>query len=224
MDKVKNRKILIVISIATVCAIVTGILLYLFLAPQRTTIYTFKDNYEAGTRIDASMLAPLQVDSNVILAGASTETSSYYITDKTYSSYIQEGDTLKKSVVKGEALMVTSLTDSGNSGIEVLMDKASIAVTIPVDNITGVSPAIKAESHINIYATYNSGGTYLILENMRVLGVTVSNGSLSGITIECDSTESAKVINAINTGAIYCGIVNADGYVYVTTEETAPKQ
>jgi len=54
----------------------------------------------------------------------------------------------------------------------------------------------------------------LLLENVRVLNAVNNKGSLSGITLELDNASAVQVINAVNTGHIYCGLVNETGYIY----------
>lgn len=221
MKSKKNKKILVVIAIALVAAIAAGALIFIYLAPQRTTMYVFKENYSAGTVIQSSMLAPVQADSQIVVAGGNAATSTYFVTQETFSTYVKSGDVLRTDVVKGSPLMTTTLTSSANNDVEVRMDAASVAVTIPVNNTTGVTADIKPESHVNVYATFSSGGTYLLLENVRVLSVISSEGSLSGITLELNNQDAVTVINAVNTGSVYCGLVNGDGYIYESEHQVA---
>lgn len=218
MDKQKNKKIIIVVSIAIVSAIIAGILLFAFLTPQRTTVYVFKENYKAGTMLSGDMLTPIQVDSTIMTAGASNRTSSCFITRDTYSTVVQVNDALKVDVDKGTPLMASMLTSTAGNDVEVRMSATSVAVTVPVTSITGVTADIKPESHINVYVTYNSGETHLILENIRVLATISGNDGLSGLTLELDNDKATKVIAATNTGTIYCGLVNGDGYQYETQQ------
>ena len=214
----KNKKVIIFLTIAIILSILAFILIYSFLTPQRTTFYIFKDNYEAGTLITSDMLTPIQADNRIVMAGSETASASYFITSETFSSLVKQGDVLKVDVSKGTPLTISTLTSSANNSIEVRMDPSSVAVTIPVTNTTGVSADIKPESHINLFVTYNSGGTYLLLENARVLSVAKDGAKISGMTIELDNYSALKVIDAVNTGKIYCGLVNGNGYIYEETE------
>ena len=47
----KNRKILIILIIAILVAAAGGVSLYLYLTPQKTTVYVFNSNYESGTAL-----------------------------------------------------------------------------------------------------------------------------------------------------------------------------
>lgn len=219
MFKLKDKKsyqIIIVVAIAVIAAITACILIYSFLSPARTTVYMFNNAYEAGTKISGNMLTPMQVDSNMIVAGNKTDTSTHFVTSDNFKNVVSENDVLKIDVDKGDCFMTSMLSSQSTNRIALRMDPKSVAVTIPVSSTTGVSNSIKAESRVNVYVTYNSGGTYLILENVRILSVTTKDGSVTGYTLELDNQNAVKVIDAINTGSIYCGLTNGDGYVYET--------
>jgi len=210
----KNIKIVIVFVVGVLCAILAATLVFVSVSPKKTTIYVFKDDYTAGTPISGKMLRAIEVDSRIVNAGHNTDVSTCFITIDTYTKLVKNGDVLNTDVVAGTPLMTTTLNDKANNSVEVLMGKTSVAVTIPVNNTTGVTANINAESYVNIYVTYNSGGTYLLLENVRVLNAVNNKGSLSGITLELDNASAVQVINAVNTGHIYCGLVNETGYIY----------
>lgn len=218
MKNTKNRKMLIAIAIAVTAAIFAGMLVITSLSSQKTTVYVFKNNYEAGTAVTSDMFSPLQIDSKILMAGAKGSVSTALITRETFTSSVKNGDVLKLDVTAGTPLMKSLLSSAANNDVEIRMDPTSVAVTIAVNNTTGVTNAIKPESHVNVYATYSSGGTYLLLENERVLSVIVKDGVLSGITLELNNEKAIKVINAANGGKLYCGLVNGNGYIYVEEE------
>lgn len=215
MKNSKNKKIIIALAIGIVAAIIASILVVMAVSSQKVTMYVFKNAYEAGTEITGEMFTPVQVDSRVVVAGGGADTSDAFITKDTFTSSIKKGDVLKCDVAAGTPLMKSLIATSGNNKIEVSMDPKSVAITIPVNNVTGVTSTIKPESHVNVYATYNSGGTYLLLENVRVLNVDTKDNTLTGITLELDNEKAIKVINAANGGKLYCGLVNGNGYIYV---------
>lgn len=220
----KNKKILIVITLALVCAITAGVMIAVFLSPERTTVYAFKDNYSAGTPITADILTPVQVDSKVVAAGTSTNTSAFFITYENYSRIVKVGDVLKSDVGKGTIFMSAQIASQGGSEIEVRMDPTAIAVTIPANSVTGVSNSLSAEARVNVYVTYNSGGTYLLLENIRVLAVDKGDGSLAAVTLELNHDQAVLTINAINTGSINLGLVNGVGYITVDDLEQSKQE
>lgn len=214
MNKLKNKKILIVIGVAILSAIVACVLIFTFLSPTRTTVYLFNGSYEAGTQLTSNMLTPVQADSNIIVAGTSVSTGTHFVTRDNYVKVVTEGDTLKYDVYKGDCLMTSMLSSQADNRIALNMNPTSVAVTIPVNNASGVANTIKAENHVNVYVTYNSGGTYLLLENARILCVLSDDTGVTGYTLELNNQEAVRVIDAINTGSVYCALTNSEGYIY----------
>lgn len=210
----KNKKILIVIAIALVCLIAATVCLIAFLSPMRTTFYVFKGDYKAGTTITKDMLTPVQADSRLVVAGTDAKATTYFITNENLGDLVKSGDALRTDVKKGEAFLITHVSGKGGTDIEIKMSPNAVAVTIPVSSITGITDKLKAESHVNVYATYSSGETQLLLESIRVLSVTTNNGQLEGVTLELTKAQAPVAINAINIGSLYLGLINSDGYIF----------
>lgn len=217
----KNKKKIVIAGIAAAAVILTIVCIALFLSPKRTTIYTFKKAYSAGTKISMDMLTPIQVDSDMISAGTKTNVGKKFVTGDTIEDVLKSGDSLKVDVSEDMPLMTSCLAVTGGNAIEVSMDPAAVAVTVDVDDVTGVTNELAADSRVNVYVTYRSSGSSLLLENMRVLEVFKSeSGDLTGVTIETDNEEAVKLIEASNNGDIHLGLVNGSGYQYALTENT----
>ena len=110
--------------------------------------------------------------------------------------------------------MISHVSKKGNNEVEVKMSPNAVAITISVSNITGITADLKSESHVNVYASYSSGITELLLENIRVLSVQKTDGKLAGVTLELNKEQAITVVEAIRKGSLYLGLVNADGYIY----------
>lgn len=212
----KNKKIIVVIVIALVCLIAATICLIAFLTPARTTFYVFKADYKAGTVITKNMLAPIEADSKLVVAAGNADATAYYITTENFTNVIKAGDALRCDVRKGEALMLTHISSQGGTDIEIKMAPSSVAVTIPVSNITGVTHNLDAEAHVNVYAMYGSGSVDLVLENIRVLSVAKSDSALEGVTLELTKEQATIALEAINIGSTYLALVDSEGYIYDT--------
>ena len=214
----KNKKIIGVSIGAVVMLVLSLVAIYFFISPQRTTIYVFKENYTAGTTINAEMFTPVKVDSKMIAAGAKADVSQRFITEREFEEILKTGDSLKMDVGEGTPLMMALLSVTGGNAIEIAMKPSAVAVTVDVDNTTGITEDLDAESRVNVYVAYRSTGTHLLLENMRVLSVEKSeNGSLKNATLETTNDEALKLIEAQNNGTIHLGLV-ATGYQFVESE------
>ena len=196
---------------AILVAVVAAVALYLYLTPQKTTVYVFKDNFEAGELLTEEMLTPIQADSSIVVAGNKTDTASRFVTGGDIQTVLNTGDSLRMDVAEGMPLTLSMLSVNGGSSVEMNMDPSKIAVTVPVTAITGVTNDLKEGSRVNIYATgvNENGGTTLLFQNMRVLTVQKdANGGLSSATIEVDANQSLKLIYAANYSSIYFGPVS----------------
>lgn len=215
----KNQKIICVFIAFIICSVLSGYFIFQYLSPQRTTIYVFNNDYEAGTQITEGMLTPMQVDSNIVLNGLKSDVSLRFVTNANYQEIIYSGDSLRMDVGEGSPLMESMLSISGGSSVEMNMKTTAVGVTIGVNNITGITNELKSGSRVNIYMSID-GMTTLILENMRVLNVAHNNGTIVSVTIECDIEESLLLINANTYGTLHLGIVDNTGYQY--SEEKNP--
>lgn len=211
----KNKKIIIILIIAVLLALLTGYAVVSFLSPHRTTIYVFKTAYRIGTAITSDMLVPVQVDSSMVVAGRNTSVSEKFITSNEIRALLESGDSLKVSVGEGTPLMKSLLSISGGNSIMMSMSPSSVAVTVDVDNTTGITKELYSGAAVNVYVTSYSGGTFLLFENMRVLDINRKNdGSLQSATLEVTNEQAVKLINSTKNGAIHLGLINPNGYQY----------
>ena len=215
----KNKKIVIILAFAVILSILSGIFIYSYLSPARETLYIFNADYAAGTQITGEMLTPVQIDSAIYVAGNAEALSEIFVTPDNLSSVLANADTLKVDVSAGTPLMPTMLSIAGGNDIEVAMKPSAIALTVSVSDVTGISGDLTKESHVNVYVTYRTTGTELVLENMRVLAVHTDSGALSSVTLEVDNNQALKLIDASNNGVIYLGLINASGYQYVLGDD-----
>lgn len=207
----KNKIIIFLIGCAVVCSMLATYLIWNFLNPSRSTVYVFNGDYQAGEQITSSMLNPVQVDSTIVVAGASTDVSTQFVTSSDYAEIIRSGDYLRIDVSEGMPLTTSMLSVTGGSTIEMNMTSDSIAVSISVNQFTGVTNDLKAGAKVNIYSCINSS-VQLIQQNKRVLEVFKSDGEITGVAIEETIYESMELIYAVKNGSIYLGLVDGTGY------------
>lgn len=216
----KNTKILIVVFAAILLAAAAAFLIVQILSPARTTVYLFNDSYPAGTVVKSNMFTPTQVDSKAIILGAKSDLNAYFVTSSEYTNIIKSGDTLKIDVNKGMPLMKSMLSIAGGSAIEMRMDPSSIAVTVSVNSVKGVTSELKPGAHVNVYFT-SALETKLLFESMRVLNVEKNtNGSITAVSLEANHQQAVVLVNAAESGSIYLGLVNSNGYQYILNGDT----
>lgn len=211
----KNSKIIIVLVLALILAALAGFGIVSYLTPHRATVYVFNASYPIGTQITSSMLIPIQVDSSIVVAGRKANASERMITSNDIRALLESGDSLKVSVSEGTPLMRSLLSISGGNSIMMSMTPSKVAVTINVDNTTGITQELYSGASVNVYVTAYSGNTFLLFENMRVLDIKRgNNGSLTGVTLEVTNEEAVKLINSTKNGAVHLGLINSNGYQY----------
>lgn len=207
----KNKIITSLIAGALIFSMLAAFLIYRYMSPSRGTMYVFNDSYSAGTQLTSDMLTPVQVDSTIIVAGKKTDTSTQFVTSSEYQSLIKSGDSLRMDVSEGMPLTTSMLSVSGGSTVEMNMKSNAIAVTVEVNEYTGITNDLKEGSHVNIYANIDSKIS-LIQQNKRVLEVFKTDGEITGVSIEEDTDESMELIYAVTNGNIYLGLVDSTGY------------
>ena len=201
------------------------------MSTAKTNIYLFKDKYEAGTKISKDMFISLEVDADMVteLAYKTKGTAdAKYVTSNDLSKIIENGDSLGVDVYKGTPFMTTETTDIGGSTVERRLGEYKTALTIPVNNISGVSPEIEAGARINIYASYTTESyqvEQLLFQNVKILDVqatgTAEDGyTLSGFTIELEPQDAIKLLHAINNWKIDITLLKTGSYEIMTTSST----
>lgn len=220
----KNKKILIVLSVALMLCVISSVGVYLLLSPHRATVFVFKDNCAAGTQITQEILTPVQVDATIVQAGKSASINEQYVTADEYAEVLKNAGTLRWDVTKGSTLTKSMLTTYSGSKVERLMKPSAIAITLSADYISAVTNELSSGARVNVYASYDADGgeTKLLLQNIRVLTAPKSSeGLLVGVTLEVDHEQSLKLVHAITYAKVYLGLVDEMGYQYTEEEEPA---
>lgn len=214
MSNSKNKKILLIVVIAVIVGALAFVAAYIYLKPQRTTLYVFNDNYKAGATLKRSMLNAVSADSTIVVTGRSESATNQFITSDQLDGVIKKGESLRMDVSNKMPLMSSMLSSEGGSSIERVMDEDKIAVTVPVSNTTGVSADLKDGSRVNIYTQDGeTAASVLILQNMRILAVTKDdNGDLSAATIECTQDQALQLTYYSTQSSVYFGLVNGSSY------------
>ena len=209
----KGKKIIIAVVIALICAALAVYAIMLYLSPMKETIYVYNNNYEAGKTISADMFTPILVDEKIVINGREASINEQYVAgSEEFYNVINTGDSLLVNTYKGQALTLSDLSVASGTAIEKNMATNAIAVTINLNNTTGVTNGLRIGSRVNVYSSYE-GITSLLLENMRIIKVNKSEGDLISITLECSQEEAVKIIYAQEYTAVHLGLINENEYV-----------
>ena len=219
----KSSKLSFIIII--VLALVVGLLSFSYLSSSKTIVYTFNDNYVAGTPITKSILTETEMDTDLVV-NAYTKGEGQYITEENLEEVIDSY--LKTSVLVGMPLMSVYSDEIGGTGAEKRLEPNMVAITIEANNITGASPNIEPEARVNIYSntTYQDENvTDLLYQNIRVIDVLYEEltneasgtPTIAGVVVELDVEQSIKVQHATEYSTVKLGLVKTGAYEEVET-------
>ena len=104
----KNKKILIVLIVAFLFAGIAAFGIYQLLTPQRTTVYVFNSDYQAGTQVVSSMFTTVEIDNNVITNGNRSAANDYMVTGSNFESAIASAGYLRTDVYSGNILTTST--------------------------------------------------------------------------------------------------------------------
>lgn len=213
-----NSNVVIIIVLGLIIAILS----YQFLTSGKTNIYLFTDDFPAGTEITGDTLISQEISGSIVENVSLNNGDLGYVTENNLENYI--GSYLTTDVIKGTAFMKAYSDEVGGTPAEVRLEPNNVAVTVPVDNITGVNPFINNGARVNVYATVQYQNeqtiTYTLLQNVRVIDVLYAeiynemteSPTIMGVTIETTPQQAVELQFACENGAIRLGIVKPGNY------------
>lgn len=203
----KSGKIVLLLFLAALLAIVAGVCIYKYCNSQKEFLYVFNNNYSAGTRITQNMFTSVEVDKVITENGKAGLANDRYVTAENLNKLINSNSYLLYDVKVGQAFTYAMTTNLGKTSIEYALGEDMIAVTIPINSISGVTSELRAGNLVNIYSSSN-GSTNLVLNKMKIIAVDKNEGELSSVTFECTDTQAQSLIYAQTYSTIYFGLVN----------------
>lgn len=200
--------------IATIIALITGYAVYIFAGSlQRTTsavqipttaVVVAVKNIGASTVLTEDMVTVRQLPSVSVTPGTASTAESVI------------GKIAKYPLVAGEQIITSKLAKPGSSdgtNLSYQLTKDERAITISVDDVTGVSGFIREGDLVDILTTKSINSvptTYYLLKSVRVLKISNKAANSSGSAVSsyntvtlCLSTDDAKTLGeAINLGQV----------------------
>lgn len=210
----------ILLAFITILGLLIAYFSYSYLKTQKTEIFLFAQDYEAGTQITKNMLTTLTVDASMVDNVALSGFNASFVTPSDLKQVLEKGDTLVTDVYAGTPFMTTETTTLGGSVVERRLQDYKTAITIPVTNISGVSPEISAGAKINIYTSYETDSyeiEELLFQNVKILDVQATGDKesgyvLSAITIQINPEDALRLLHAINYQKIDITLLKSGKY------------
>jgi pilus assembly protein CpaB len=205
--EVKKVKIL-----ALLAAIVTALLIFVFLSTlinvgdgKGVNIVSAAQDISANTVITEEMLVMVEIPEGIVLPGALTKISDAV------------GQTSLTDIIVGEQIVAAKLVLPGETATNTLayaIEPGNRAITIGVDNVSGLAGMIHPGDRIDLLAELDVEGvtnTELVAENIKVLAVDavldksgkVATGEVAAyatITLEVTTIQAMEVSFAANSG------------------------
>lgn len=123
------------------------------------------------------------------------------------------GMSLNRSVKGGRPLLESDLELTGQSLTEKQLGASMTGMSIPVDNVAGVSPYLSTGERVHVYASFeDDDGAHsgLLLQNMPVVGVQREmegeQPSLVAVTLSLTQSEAVLLTHALHYGKIRLGL------------------
>lgn len=209
----KNKKIILVLLLATIVSIAGGYLVYKAFTNQKTTIYVFNGDYVAGTTITSDMITTIECDKDIVVSNKKAHAGSVFVSSKEQMQALI-GDSLRINVTGGMPVMSSITMSKGGNEIEASMSDTAIAVTVNINSVTGVTNDLRTGSLVDVCILYDDEQSMEVLEGMRILAIHKADGnSLSAVTFETDYNTYKKLVYANASATIHLGLIDADGYI-----------
>ena len=219
MNMSKGSKILLLLAI--VVSVLTGVGMYTYLSNQTVTVYLFAQDYEHGTPVSKDMFASygMQLDLYNAMAG----TGNAYVTAEEIQQHIAEGDALLVDVAQYTPVTRNQFRANGGTAVETRLEDDMVAVELPVDKVSGLGGELRVGSHINITTGYTIDSTKytdLIFQNLLVVDLDYEDdGHLRAAYVEVKPEESMELMHAISFEIVQAAIVKPDAYETVTEDK-----
>jgi len=185
---------------------------YQLLKPQTVAYVQLRDGVEkeSGQQLQAEDVEPL-----ILTLGSSFRQTLNPIPGLLLWDHVADyiGMQLARHVTGGRPLLESDFEQTGQLHQVQNLDATMTGMSIPVDNIAGISPYVSPGERVHVYASFeNESGAYsgLLLQNMLVIGVQRemegNNPSLVAVTLSLTRNEAVLLTHALHYGKIRLGL------------------
>ncbi|MFD2369642.1 Flp pilus assembly protein CpaB [Brevibacillus sp. GCM10020057] len=185
---------------------------YLIVKPQTVTYIQLRPNVdkESGQLLEAQDIEPLTVSTGGLFQGKSLPIPGLLLWSEA-SDLV--GRSLSRKVQGGRPLLATDLEPSDPLQGAAKLNASMTGMSIPVDNVSGVSPHLSTGGHVHVYASFEDDvGAHsgLLLKNMPIIDVQREmegdQPNLAAVTLLLSKTEAVLLTHALHYGKIRLGL------------------
>jgi|GEM_PF-1911953 len=175
------------------------------LEEETVTVLVTATEIPAGKVIDYGDVTSAAVQRTAVPAGAVTSTDEVI------------GKTAIAPIAKNSTLTGTMLTGAGSETLAAVVEPAHVAITISVNQQSGLAGLIHQGDSVDVYSTANgdAGTAKLIAGNCSVLALNSSlaayTSEYTAVTLQVSETEAAEVASASTGGHIALVMRSAAG-------------
>jgi len=200
---------LLALLLLSVCV---GFGAYYFLKPQTFTYIQLRDDVmkESGQQLEIQ-----DVEAFTLTLGSPFQESRFAIPGlipwEQLSQYV--GLPFSRQVAGGRPLLDSDVEKTSLSQQDRTLDASMTGMSIPVNNIAGVTPHLSKGERVHVYASFeNEAGAHsgLLLQNMPILAVQREmegiRPNLVAVTLELTRNEAVLLTHALHYGKIRLGL------------------
>jgi len=193
-------------------AVCVGVSAYMILKPHTFTYIQLRTSVEknSGQLLEAKDLEPLTLTMGGTFQNPSA-TIPGLIPWKEASNLI--GLPLTRQIKGGRPLLESDLEKGGHIQSEAKLTELMTGMSIPVDNVAGVSPHLSTGERVHVYASFEDDlGAHsgLLLQNMPIIGVQRemegNQPNLVAVTLSLTRNEAVMLTHALHYGKIRLGL------------------
>lgn len=190
---------------------------YQLLKPHTITYIQLREGIEkeSGQLLEAGDVEPLVLTMGNSFQGPSNPIPGLLLWDHA-ADYV--GLSLTRRVTGGRPLLESDLEKTGQIHQNQALDATMTGMSIPVDNVAGVSPHVSQGERVHVYASFEDDtGAHsgLLLQNMPVIAVQRemegNNPKLIAVTLSLTRNEAVLLTHALHYGKIRLGLAAFEG-------------
>ncbi|WP_400161800.1 RcpC/CpaB family pilus assembly protein [Brevibacillus sp. TJ4] len=197
-------------------AVCVAIGAYQMVKPHTVTYIQLREGVEkeSGQRLEVSDVEPLVLTMGNVFQRPSDPIPGLLLWEDA-ADYI--GLSFTRQATGGRPLLKADLEKAGGLHPDHGQDSNLTGMTIPVDNVAGVSPYVSQGERVHVYASFEDDAgahTGLLLQNMQIVGIqremTGNYPKLVAVTLSLTRDEAVLLTHALHYGKIRLGLAASE--------------